>query len=106
VAGDSAWIFGGASRDDRQLGDLWRVDRETLAFERVRVTGPAPSARSASTLITDVVRGRSRSSAARGRSPVRSLAAGREAVIRGGVAPDPLPLTAEVAHIGFALDVR
>jgi streptogramin lyase len=58
VAGDSAWVFGGVGRDDRRLDDLWQVDRETLGFERVRVTGMAPSARSASTLIFDAVRGR------------------------------------------------
>jgi hypothetical protein len=58
LAGDSAWIFGGAGEDDRRLDDLWHVDRETLLFQHVRVTGDAPSSRSASTLITDAIRGR------------------------------------------------
>jgi hypothetical protein len=58
TSGDSAWIFGGAGRDGRGLDDLWRVDRDSLAFRRVRVAGVAPSARSASALITDAVRGR------------------------------------------------
>jgi hypothetical protein len=57
-AGDHAWIFGGAGKDDQLLGDLWRVDRETLKFKRIEVPGPNPAARAAGTLITDVVGGR------------------------------------------------
>lgn len=57
-AGGDAYIFGGAGKDDQTFDDLWRVDRETLAFEPVKVAGPGPSGRSAGTLITDVVRGR------------------------------------------------
>ena len=57
-AGDHAWVFGGADSDNNPLDDLWRVDRETLEFERVKVTGSSPSARYAGTLITDAKRGR------------------------------------------------
>lgn len=57
-AGDHAFIFGGAGSDDAVLDDLWRVDRKTLEFTRVRVPGASPSGRSAGTLITDLARGR------------------------------------------------
>ncbi len=57
-AGDYAWIFGGAGKNDAALDDLWRVDRETLEFKKVNVAGTSPSARFASTLITDEARGR------------------------------------------------
>jgi N-acetylneuraminic acid mutarotase len=57
-AGAYAYVFGGAGKDDRAFDDLWRVDRDTLEFERVRVDGPTPGARYAGTLITDPVRGR------------------------------------------------
>jgi hypothetical protein len=57
-AGAHAYVFGGAGEDNRAFDDLWRVDRETLAFERVSVDGPAPAARYAGTLITDPERGR------------------------------------------------
>jgi hypothetical protein len=57
-AGDYAYIFGGAGEDNSNFDDLWRVDRETLAFERVRVEGAAPGPRFAGTLITDAKRGR------------------------------------------------
>ena len=56
-SGPHAWLFGGIGRDD-PLGDLWRIDRETLAFERIEVPGPSPSARYAGTLIDDADRGR------------------------------------------------
>jgi N-acetylneuraminic acid mutarotase len=58
VTGDDAWIFGGAGRAGPALDDLWRVDRETLRFQRVRTVGPVPAARSAATLIHDPARGR------------------------------------------------
>jgi hypothetical protein len=57
-AGADAYVFGGAGEDNSAFDDLWRVDRETLAFERVTVDGPAPAARYAGTLITDPERGR------------------------------------------------
>ena len=57
-AGDFAYIFGGAGEDNAKLADLWRVDRETLEFERVRTGGSHPAARLAGTLITDTKRGR------------------------------------------------
>lgn len=57
-AGDHAYVFGGAGQDDAPLADLWRVDRRTLAFERVPTDGNHPAARSAGTLITDAKRGR------------------------------------------------
>ncbi len=57
-AGDHAFIFGGAGKDDAVLDDLWRVDRETFEFTRVRVRGASPAGRSAGTLITDAARGR------------------------------------------------
>ena len=57
-AGAYAYVFGGAGKDDRAFDDLWRVDRDTLEFEPVRVDGPTPGARYAGTLITDPVRGR------------------------------------------------
>ena len=57
-AGDFAYIFGGAGNDNAPLKDLWRVDRQTLEFERVGVDGKHPSARFAGTLITDHERGR------------------------------------------------
>lgn len=57
-AGMHAWIFGGAGRDSGLLDDLWRVDRETLSFERVSVDGLSPSGRYGATLITDAARGR------------------------------------------------
>ncbi len=56
-AGPDAFIFGGASEDNVALADLWRVDRESLEFERVNADG-GPVARSAGTLITDHERGR------------------------------------------------
>jgi len=56
--GSHAWIFGGAGKDSDPLDDLWRVDRETLAFERVATPGRRPPARSAGTLISDAERGR------------------------------------------------
>jgi hypothetical protein len=57
-AGPGAWIFGGAGQDDSLLDDLWRVDRETLEFTRVSISGLVPTGRYGSTLITDTVRGR------------------------------------------------
>jgi hypothetical protein len=57
-AGAYAYVFGGAGADNANLGDLWRVDRETLGFTRVRVGGGAPAPRYAGTLITDSQRGR------------------------------------------------
>lgn len=57
-AGPNAFIFGGAGANDDVLDDLWRVDRETLEFTRVRTTGPTPPGRSAGTLVTDRKRGR------------------------------------------------
>jgi hypothetical protein len=57
-AGDNAYIFGGADRDDVPLDDLWLVDRETLKLKRMRVDGSGPAARYAGTLITDPARGR------------------------------------------------
>jgi len=57
-AGPHAWIFGGAGRDSSALDDLWRVDRTTLEFSRVRPAGRTPPARWAGTLVTDPVRGR------------------------------------------------
>ena len=57
-AGDYAYVVGGAGEDDAALADLWRVDRETLEFERLRVEGNHPAARFAGTLITDRERGR------------------------------------------------
>lgn len=57
-AGDYAYVFGGAGKDDRAFDDLWRVDRESLKSRRVRVDGSTPSARYAGTLITDPSRGR------------------------------------------------
>lgn len=57
-AGDFAYIFGGAGNDNVPLKDLWRVDRQTLEFERVGVDGNHPTARFAGTLITDHQRGR------------------------------------------------
>jgi N-acetylneuraminic acid mutarotase len=57
-AGAYAYVFGGAGEDNAELADLWRVDRETLEFTRLRVEGNHPSARFASTLITDAERGR------------------------------------------------
>jgi N-acetylneuraminic acid mutarotase len=58
IAGDEAWIFGGAGRAGPALDDLWRVDRETLRFERVGTRGPAPAARYAATLSSEPTRGR------------------------------------------------
>ena len=57
-AGPDAWVFGGLGVDNEPLGDLWRVDRETLEFERVAVAGTMPSPRYGATLITDAARGR------------------------------------------------
>jgi hypothetical protein len=57
-AGGVAYLFGGAGEDNDAFDDLWRVDRESLAFERVPVVGAGPSPRSAGTLISDTERGR------------------------------------------------
>lgn len=57
-AGSQAYLFGGAGEDNGRFDDLWRIDRETLEFERVRIDGAAPGPRFASTLITDPKRGR------------------------------------------------
>jgi hypothetical protein len=57
-AGAHAYVFGGAGEDNGRFDDLWRIDRETLEFERVRVDGAAPGPRFAGTLITDPTRGR------------------------------------------------
>jgi hypothetical protein len=57
-AGPEAWLFGGAGLDDDALDDLWRIDRATLAFERVRPAGRAPAARSAAVMVADPIRRR------------------------------------------------
>jgi hypothetical protein len=57
-AGDDAWIFGGVGRAGMFLDDLWRIDRDTLGFERTRVAGPSPSGRYGATLVHDAARGR------------------------------------------------
>ena len=57
-AGDYAYVFGGAGQDNGKFADLWRVDRETLEFERVPTGDRHPAARYAGTLITDTERGR------------------------------------------------
>jgi N-acetylneuraminic acid mutarotase len=57
-AGPYAYVFGGAGADNANLDDLWRVDRESLGCERVRVEGAAPAARYGAALITDAARGR------------------------------------------------
>lgn len=57
-AGDVAYVFGGAGEDNANLADLWRVDRETLEFTRVRTGDNHPAGRFAGTLITDTERGR------------------------------------------------
>jgi hypothetical protein len=57
-AGQFAYVFGGAGEDNAPFDDLWRVDRDTLEFQRVMVDGSGPAARHAGTLITDVRRGR------------------------------------------------
>jgi N-acetylneuraminic acid mutarotase len=57
-AGDYAYIFGGAGRDDGAFDDLWRVDRRTLESRRVRIDGSGPAARYAATLVSDPIRGR------------------------------------------------
>ena len=45
-AGPYAYVHAGAGRQDL-LDDLWRIDRETLEWERVNVPGNKPAARSA-----------------------------------------------------------
>ena len=57
-AGDFAYVFAGAGEDNAKLADLWKVDRETLEFVRVRVEGAYPAGRYAGTLLTDTERGR------------------------------------------------
>jgi N-acetylneuraminic acid mutarotase len=57
-AGDYAYVFGGAGQDNEKFADLWRVDRETLEFERVSTGDRHPAARYATTLITDAKGGR------------------------------------------------
>ena len=57
-AGDFAYVFAGAGEDNVKLADLWKVDRETLEFERMRVEGAHPAGRYAGTLISDTERGR------------------------------------------------
>jgi hypothetical protein len=57
-AGPDAWVFGGLGVDNKPLGDLWRVDRETLEFDRVAMAGTMPSPRYGATLVTDAARGR------------------------------------------------
>jgi N-acetylneuraminic acid mutarotase len=57
-AGGYAYVFGGAGVDNAELADLWRVNRETLEFERVSVDGSHPAGRYAGSLITDAERGR------------------------------------------------
>lgn len=51
--GDDAWVFGGGAEDRSKLGDLWTLDLASLAWRQITLDGPAPSARSAATLITD-----------------------------------------------------
>jgi hypothetical protein len=58
VAGSDVWIFGGAGRDDGVLGDLWRADRASIAFTRVRPDGTPPAARSAAVIVADPLRSR------------------------------------------------
>jgi hypothetical protein len=50
---ESAWIFGGAARDNSLHQDLWRVDRDTLEWHAVDPGGALPAGRSASTLAFD-----------------------------------------------------
>lgn len=58
VAGDVAWIYGGANVEHKALDDLWALDLATLRWNRVDRAGAAPSARLSATLITDTARGR------------------------------------------------
>ena len=96
-AGDYAYIFGGAGEGNSTFDDLWRVDRETLEFERVRVDSTAPAVRYAGTLITDTGRGRlllfgGRSNVAR--ADVWELVEGAEPAPEGSEiesSPSPIP---------------
>jgi hypothetical protein len=110
-AADHAYVFGGAGQDNGALADLWRVDRESLRFERVRPAGNGPSARYAGTLITDHERGRLLLFGGQGSSamsdvwelvdgaadepvsssPVPTSAAASDAVEGDGPSPSPAP---------------
>ena len=58
VRGPWAWLFGGGGVDGSRLGDLWRLDLTTLAWEPVPLSGAMPSPRSGATMVTDRAAGR------------------------------------------------
>ena len=97
-AGEYAYIFGGAGKDDQVFADLWRVDRETLEFQQVKVPGAGPSARSAGTLITDAARGRVLLFGGKGsqaKADVWQLVDAAAADVSEPVDGTPAPLTSE-----------
>lgn len=58
VAGNDAYVFGGADLDRKPLRDLWRLDLTTLDWHAIESTGERPSARSGAAMVTDLQRGR------------------------------------------------
>jgi N-acetylneuraminic acid mutarotase len=58
VAGDVAWVFGGADVEHKALDDLWTLDLGSLAWQRVTVAGSGPLARRSATLVADPARNR------------------------------------------------
>lgn len=58
TTGSSAVVFGGGAEDRSKLGDLWRLDLATLAWEALSPEGEAPAPRSGVAAIVDPVDGR------------------------------------------------
>jgi hypothetical protein len=46
----AAYVFGGGGADGTKLGDLWRLDLESLTWQALQPTGVAPAARSGSAM--------------------------------------------------------
>ncbi len=58
TVGARAWIYGGANIDHKALDDLWTLDLDTLAWNRVTTAGSGPAARLSATLVADPAHGR------------------------------------------------
>ena len=58
ATGSTAWVFGGRGADRKLLDDLWTLDLETLAWQRVPLAGEGPEGRAGATLIADPARSR------------------------------------------------
>lgn len=58
ATGATGWVFGGRGADRELLDDLWTLDLESLAWQRVEAVGEGPAGRAGATLIADPTRSR------------------------------------------------